>query len=114
MVDTFNPPIPPQEEPTINVDFAVSDVRFGEGYIASYVEGMNTLKDDWPLVWVGTNAEIDPIKAFFDAHPGVSFYWTPPWSGAVVGRYRVVKYQYIPAAAGNAKINATLERFFYP
>jgi phage-related protein len=112
MTDTFTTVIPPQEEPNVDVRFNVIDTQFGEGYIQTFVEGMNTIKDVWPVTWVGTDTEINPIKTFFEAHPGVSFNWTPP--GKPQNKYRVKGYQYIPSAAGNAKISAILERFFTP
>lgn len=114
MADLFNPALPPQEGPDGTVKFNVSEIRFGEGYIGAVGEGINEKVQSWPLTWVGTDAEINPIRTFFDDHYGYeSFLWTPP-NDVTQGRYRVKEYRYTPMAAGNAKLMATLEQVFYP
>lgn len=113
MTETFNPPIPPQEGPSGDQIFAVHEIRFGEGYVSTFGEGMNEKVQVWPLTWKGTDAEIEQIKDFFDARKGVeSFFWTPPFG--VQGYYIVKKYTITPEAAGNASLSATLEQRFAP
>lgn len=113
MTLTFTPPIPPQEGPSGDVSFNMREIRFGDGYIESMGEGLNTRSQVWPLTWKGTDAEIQEIADFFDLHSGFQrFYWTPPLG--VQGYYCVKKYTLIPEAAGNASINATLEQRFAP
>jgi len=113
MVDTFAPAIPPQEEPSANGVFRTTDIKFGSGYSQSYGDGINNEEQTWPLTFVGTNAEIQPILDFMRAHKGyVSFYWTPPFG--VQGYYQVKGYGIVPAAAGNAKLSVTLVQVFRP
>ena len=109
----FNPPIPPQENPQSETRFNVYDIRFGDGYVASFAEGMNDKIEEWPLAWKGTSSEILPIRDFFDSHKGyISFYWTPPYG--VQGLYRVKSYSFNPEAAGNMTLTATLIQVFAP
>lgn len=113
MTDTFIPPMPPKSGPSGNVRFNVTELRFGEGYVSSMGEGMNNRRQSWPMTWEGTDAEIEIIADFFDAHEGYKkFFWTPPMG--VQGLYIVKEYSLIPEAAGNATINALLEQRFAP
>lgn len=109
----FNPPVPPQEDPQGATTFNVSRIRYGDGYEGALGEGMNEKIQDWPVTFVGTDAEIIPIRDFFDQHRGyVRFQWTPPLG--VQGWYRVESYTIIPSSAGNAKITATLHQVYAP
>lgn len=112
-MDTFSPPIPPQEGPSGEVKFNVTEIGFGDGYVSSFGEGMNNRIQSWPMVWRGTDAEILPIRDFFDDHSGfVRFLWTPPHG--TQGQYVVKSYTLVPEAAGNAQISATLIQRFGP
>ena len=76
-------------------------------------EGLNPKIQTWPLTWKGTEAEVQPIADFFDDHEGYKrFLWTPP--NGVQGYYAVKEYSYIPSAAGNLVLTATLEQRFAP
>jgi Phage-related protein len=113
MTLTFTPAIPPQGGPSGSVKFSMVEIRFGDGYISSMGNGLNTKSQIWPLTWVGTESEIDAIRDFFDLHEGYKrFLWTPPMG--VQGYYCVKEYTLIPEAAGNASINVTLEQRFAP
>lgn len=112
-MDTFNPPIPPQEGPSGSNKFNVSEISFGDGYVSSIGEGMNNKRQTWPLTWKGTDAEIIQIRDFFDTQDGYKrFLWTPPLG--VQGQWVVKEYSLTPEAAGNAKISASLEQRFGP
>ena len=112
-MDTFTPPIPPQEGPSGEFKFNVIDIAFGEGYVSSFAEGMNNRLQTWPMTWKGTDAEVLPIRDFFDAHNGYQrFLWTPPHG--VQGQYVVKNYTLVPSAAGNCQITATLIQRFGP
>ncbi len=112
MVDTFNPAIPPQEEPQGEVMLRVRKTQFGDGYSQVGGDGLNPKVQNWPLVFRGTTAEITPIRDFMDAHIGISFYWTPPLG--VQGRYACFGYQLIPAVNNNYQLNVKLEQVFFP
>ena len=112
-VDTFNPTLPPQEEPSGQGTLRAREIKFGDGYSASFGDGLNNEEQTWPMTYVGTDAEIAPILAFVRAHKGyISFYWTPPFGEQ--GYYQVKTYTIVPAAAGNAKLNITLVQVFRP
>lgn len=109
----FNPALPPQEEPSGEAVFNITEVKFGEGYVGANGNGFNEKSETWPLTWAGTYAEITPIRDFFDTHKGyIAFYWTPPLG--VQGLYRVKRYSLIPSSGDNAKLSAVLEQVFAP
>lgn len=113
MTDTFSPPIPPQENAEGDNTFNVTDIRFGGGYRALNGEGMNVKEQSWPLRFVGTEAEIVPIRDFLDAHYGyVPFFYTPPLG--VQGKFIAKGYRLNAAAAGNYSLSVTLEQVFTP
>ncbi len=113
MALVFDPPIPPQIGASGTVEFNVKELRFGEGYVGSFGEGINNKRNVWPLTFHGTEEEIMPIKEFFDDHKGyISFYWTPPLG--VQGLYRVKSYMPTADGAGNYRLTATLEEYFAP
>lgn len=112
MTDTFAPTLPPQEEPTAEITLRTKQTRFGDGYRQIIGDGLNAKEQRWPLSWKGTFTEVDPIRDFFDAHIGVSFFWTPP--NGVVGRYICGGYSESPAAGVNMTLTATLEQVFTP
>lgn len=113
MVETFNPPMPPQTAPSGEGRFAVQEIQFGDGYVGTFTEGMNGHRRSWPVTYKGSIAEIEEIIAFFIRHRGaVSFIWTPPIGP--VGRWRVKSYSPVPEAGDNATLTATFEEFFIP
>ena len=58
---------------------AILSSQFGDGYAQIAEDGINNLKQSWPLVFRGRESQIRPIKAFLDKHAGASaFLWTPP------------------------------------
>lgn len=112
-MDTFNPPIPPQEGAQGTTRFNVTEIVFGDGYVSSFGNGLHNKFQVWPMTWKGTVAEITPIRDFFDAHAGYKkFLWTPPLG--VQGYYVVKEYSPLVEAAGNAQITATFEQRFAP
>jgi len=111
---TFTPPVPPQEEPNGDVSFNVRETKFGEGYVQTVGDGINTKRQDWSFTFHGTDAEITSIKNFFDARNGYeTFYYTPPYE-STAKLFIVKRYQLIPSAAGNGRITATFEQRFAP
>lgn len=114
MADFFVPPIPPQENPSGDIQFKVRKAEFGDGYSQRVQRGINNKKQRWPFTFVGTNAEIDPIVEFMDEHEGaVSFWYTPPFSLVPI-LFVCESYQLVPAAASNASITVLLEQVYGP
>lgn len=113
MTEVFTPPIPPQEGAEGDVTLRSTDIRFGDGYRQITGVGMNSKEQVWPLRWVGTEAEVTPIRDFLDLHAGyIPFFWTPPLG--VQGKYICKGYRPVAAAAGNFTLSATFEQVFTP
>lgn len=115
MALTFNPPVPPQEGAAGRIKFRSNRVQFGDGYLGVSAEGLNPRGETWTLVFKGTDAEINPIKDFLDAHgTHISFNWTPP-NRALPGLYLMEEgYDENPSAAGNQEIRVTFIRRYTP
>jgi phage-related protein len=114
MADTFNPSIPPQENANGTFRHRVRKIQYGDGYVQRAKDGFNNRTQTWSFTWVGTNAEIEPIKEFLEDHDGyVSFYYTPPMS-AVPRLFVCEDFQLVPAAASNATLTATFIESFVP
>lgn len=109
MADTFTPTVPPQENPNGSFRFNIRKAQFGNGYTQRAAKGINNRVQSWPFTFVGTDAEIAPIKTFLETHAGqASFYYTPPFS-AVPILFVCETFTLVPAAAGNASLSANFE-----
>lgn len=106
----FNPSIPPQVDPSGQHRFRSNRVQFGDGYMAVTGDGMNSKDTTWTVTYRGTDAEINPIKAFLNTHgTHQSFEWVDP--EGVLGRYLMVDgYDETPSDSGNNEIRVTLLR----
>ena len=102
MVDTFTwcPRINAQSDTT----FRVKKAQFGDGYTQTAGDGLNNRSDSWQLEFVGEEAMIEQIIAFFDRHGGYkSFIWKPPLRPQ--GLFRCEQYK--PNALGGGKYSLT-------
>lgn len=89
----------PLIEPTAEVTFRQNAVQFGDGYTQVTGDGLNNILRTWPLQFRGYGHEVQPIKAFIEAHAeGQRFLWTAPLD--VPRRYRVAGYEHL-AHGGN-------------
>lgn len=87
--------------------------QFGDGYAQVGADGINNNVQSWPLTFTGKRPDIEPIKAFLDAHAGYkSFYWTPPMG--VQGLYRAGSYSLAAQGAEIFSITVTFEQAFAP
>lgn len=86
--------------------------KFGDGYDMTAPDGLNNIRQSWPLVFEGTAVTVAPIKSFLDAHLGVRFFWTPPLG--VQGIYKAQNYRITDKGAGNYEISVTFEQTFQP
>ena len=65
------------------IAFRALSAQFGDGYKQSADDGLNCTDIQWPLTFVGTEAELQPIYNFIMAHKGSqSFYWKAPFGSA--------------------------------
>lgn len=99
--------------PSGTVTFRVSKAQFGDGYSQEVADGINNKSESWPLQFVGTKSQMQPIVDFLDAHAGaVGFFWTPPLGAQ--GLYKVASYQKAPQGGGIYLLSATFEQKFAP
>jgi phage-related protein len=100
--------------PSGPVNLRVKSVVFGDGYSQEAGDGLNNKSHPgWQLQFAGTEAEMQTIADFFDAHAGwQSFYWTPPLG--VQGRYKVKTYTPQQQGPDIYTITATFEEKFTP
>ncbi|ATG18029.1 phage tail protein [Providencia alcalifaciens] len=97
MIETFTwcPRINAQSETT----FRVKKAQFGDGYTQTAGDGLNHRSDSWQLEFVGGEAMIEQIVAFFDRHGGHKFFlWKPPLRS--IGFFRCEQYK-VKALGGN-------------
>jgi phage-related protein len=64
--------------PTIN--YRTIEAQFGDGFKQVSADGINTKDESFDITTNGTDAVIQAIVDFFDAHNGTkSFLWKPPF-----------------------------------
>lgn len=82
-MDTL-PDIPPDFGPQLQVQFAVDEVKFGDGYAQRRPAGLNSVSERWPVRWsLLTRAEYEELYEFLKVRQGVrAFLWKPPWEDA--------------------------------
>lgn len=59
-------------------EVAVESSQLGDGYVAEIPDGLNPMKQTFPLSFTRPTAEIADIEAFLRAKMGAIFTWTPP------------------------------------
>ncbi len=109
-MDTFN--FLPNTNSSGDVRPDLLRAKFGDGYEMTAPNGLNNVRQSWPLVFEGNLATITPIKNFLDAHLGARFYWTPPLG--TQGIYMAQGYRPVDKGAGNYEISVTFEQTFQP
>lgn len=104
----------PDDSPTGDTKFNLLETKFGDGYSQAIVDGLNAKSETWPLKFDRSQTDIAPIKAFLDAHMGISFLWTPPDAGATQGYYRCKGYSSTPRSGNQETLSFTLQQWFSP
>lgn len=67
----------PTDETRGRITARVKRARFGDGYSQSAPDGINAIDQEWPLTFAGTEAEMQALVDFLQAHVGRSFEWKP-------------------------------------
>lgn len=112
MADTFSFCAVP--DPTGAVTLRVRKAQFGDGYVQSVADGLNTKVQQWPLTFRGSSALIGQIASFLDAHTGAtSFLWTPPAPNASQGYYTCDTYTMQANGADVYTLSATFNEVFH-
>lgn len=96
----------PLENSRAQARFRIRKAQFGDGYAQRASDGLNPLAKPWDLRFRGRAGAIAPIRAFLDAHAGVTaFLWTPP--GGAEGLYVCEEYDEVALVNDRFEIRAT-------
>ncbi|EFE93949.1 phage tail protein [Serratia odorifera] len=95
-----------------DIEPQVRSTPFGDGYVQSTGDGINSEKESWPLSFVGPWEEIQPIIAFLRSHKGYrSFKWRNPIFE--LGLYQAGKLT-ITASGAYFSLSVTFTRAYHP
>ena len=62
-----------------NFEARVLVTDFGDGYRQRVGDGINTIRRNYDIEWIGSNTDIDELETHFEERAGYqSFTWTPP------------------------------------
>lgn len=80
----YIPDIPASYSPSVEPEFNVDRVQFGDGFEQRRPAGLNSTTESWEVSW--NNLSEDKyweIYNFLKSRKGVyAFLWQPPWEGA--------------------------------
>jgi len=104
----------PEEKATPETTFQTLTAAFGEGYEQAAGDGLNNIRQSWPLTFFGEWDKIDAIRKFLDARGGYeAFLWTPPGETEPIA-VRVTSYTRPHRGANAWVLNATFIQKFIP
>jgi phage-related protein len=87
--------------------------QFGDGYTQRVADGLNSEVSSFNVQFIGDAATIQAILAFFTAHTGISFNWTPPlWTAPAL--FACEKYSQPSKDGASYTISATFDQTFAP
>lgn len=90
----------------------VRSVQFGDGYRQTVGDGLNALREQWPLSFVGKWTVIAPIVTFLRDHQGWRpFKWRNPLSE--LGLYQAGKFT-LQANGVYFTLSVTFTRIYHP
>ena len=103
----------PDDEATSDGTFRVRKSKFGDGYVQTSGDGLNSEEDPWSLTFGGTEEEVAPILDFVRRHGGYrSFLWTPP--GDDLGMYQCPPFRRQRRPGGIVTLSLSFERAYHP
>jgi phage-related protein len=90
-MDTFTPPVPPDNSAQMNWAPSILEAQFGDGYAARAGDGINNVRGTYQPKWSNLHkSEADSIVAFFKSQGGYkTFTYTRP--GQTDAEYWVCK-----------------------
>ncbi|MBA5234750.1 phage tail protein [Pectobacterium aroidearum] len=95
----------PLNGPTGDITRTVTEVEFGDGYEQVMDNDMNSERQSWPLTFIDTWSQIQPIIAFLREHGEArAFKWVNPLGE--LGLYRAKQLK--PQAMGFGKWTVTV------
>ena len=95
----------------------VQETRFGDGYVQSAPDGINTLEQRWDLLFEGVDdAVANDIVAFLRVRGGAEvFDWTPLWvTGNSPIRVVCKTWRRVYLEPGISTVTAVFERRYQP
>lgn len=99
--------------PAGQVTLRVLKSQYGDGYSAELADGINNKVQNWPLLFMGSEVEMQEIVDFLDDHAGaIGFFWTPPLGKQ--GLYKVASYAPSHLGGDVYSVSATFEQKFAP
>lgn len=105
------------EPPGTTLESTPTTVRtqFGDGYAQEAPAGLNPLGRQWTLPWRGVDdAVADEMVAFFTAHIGRTFVWTPLWE-TLPRKVKCTRWTRVQTEqAGISDISATFAQVYEP
>lgn len=112
-ISTFDPKWCPRVNASGDTAFRFRKAQYGDGYAQYAGDGINAIKQEWSLEFVGDETYIKAIKTFLENHAGIkSFYWVPP-----LGTKNLFRCEgYKPSALGNGiySLSCTFMQSFAP
>lgn len=97
-----------------SIDFKIREAKFGDGYVQTVKDGINNVRQTWPLVFNGNLADMQPIYDFLCEHGGaVSFLWTAPGTNSAA-LWRSPKFTMTSVGGGIYSVSAELVRSYQP
>ncbi|HBO9079218.1 phage tail protein [Pseudomonas aeruginosa] len=110
-IETFNWPTMRPEAP--DMSFSVRTAQFGDGYRQEVADGINNLRQSWPVTCVLKAQAAVQLLEFMERHAGAkSFLWTNPLGH--LGLYTCKNPSPIPLAGGLVRFTGTFEQAFHP
>lgn len=92
-------------------EFRVREVSFGDGYSQVAGDGINTIRQQQKIKYVGLKDEMLEVVDFLDRHAGYKpFIFKHPVMGE--GVYLVDKYSYAPIASDFYSITFNIEQAY--
>jgi phage-related protein len=104
----------PDLSPTGTTSFKTLSAVFGDGYEQTAEDGINNVRQNWPLTFTGVEDVIQDMQDFLNRHRGVKpFYFTPPLKPA--GLYRApTEYTLSPVGGDMYTLTVTFKQVFKP
>lgn len=95
----------------IQIEFRVIETQFGDGYVQTAADGINTKNEQYSMRVNAYEAQAKQIMNFFNELEGYrSFFWTPPLGE--IGLYRCKDPKPTPQGGGLYTITGTFIKSF--
>jgi phage-related protein len=113
MTETFPTSVLPSFGTSKKVTNRILENNFGDGYTVRAVDGLNSKRDEWTVVFNNIiDSDVTTILDFLEARRGFeSFNWTPPLE-TTSKLFSCKEWQVTPTGYNNSSIRATFKQEF--